>query len=72
MTNYLREKISGLQGLLHDESELALVPVGISVRGQQQADHGLRADATHHLHHQGGGIHGNRARTTIATCSSNY
>jgi hypothetical protein len=59
----------GLQSVLHDKAELALVAVGVPVRGQQQADHRLRVDAAHHLHHQGRGLHSHRSWTTFASSS---
>ena len=59
------QSIPGLQGLLHDSPAPAVVPVGVSVRGQQQADDDLRPHAAHHLHHQGGGLHGHRTGTRL-------
>ena len=69
LLNRILLSFSGLQSVLHDEAELALVAVGIPVRRQQQVDDRLRVDAAHHLHHQGRGLHGDRSRPTLATGS---
>ena len=39
-------------GVLHDNAEQAVVPVGLPVRWQQQAHHHQRPHPPHHLHHQ--------------------
>ena len=60
--------MAAVAGLLHDQAAEVAVAVGVSVRGQQQADHHLRPHPPHHLHHQGGGIHQHRTRTPLLAC----
>ena len=57
--------MAAVAGLLHDQAAEVAVAVGVSVRGQQQADHHLRPHPPHHLHHQGGGLHQHRTRPPL-------
>ena len=49
--NFQTQFVSWLQSVLHHQPQLAPFSMGIPICGQQQADHGFRTDATHHLHH---------------------